>query len=172
MQPKINRCACLCIVSLVLILYYSTAVNITENALAAAKPSLSISFYKNNGYEWGNDINGLFTLNTEVSADVKYVEFYLDDQLQLNDTTAPFSWPFDTNDYTLGLHTIKVTAYDASGEQTTVEEQRNFVEFPLLFVVGIIIFVVVTVVVSIVIVLIKARREEAEEKREKAHRHT
>lgn len=103
---------------------------------------------------------------------MEYVEFYLDDQLQLNDTAAPFSWPFDTNNYTLGLHTIKVAAYDASGEQATAEKQRNFVEFPLLFVLGVISFVVVVVVVSIVIALIRSQKQEAEEKREKARRHT
>lgn len=172
MQPKTNWRTCLCIVSLVLILSYSTTVNSKDTAVVAAEPSLRISFYKNNGYGMGNDIYGLFTVNTEVSADGEYVEFYLDDQLQLNDTDAPFSWPFDTNNYTLGLHTIKVTAYDSSGAKTTAEKQWNFVEFPLLFVVGVISFVVVAVVVSIVVALIRAQKQEAEEEREKAHRHT
>jgi len=172
MQPKATRCVCLCSVALVLTLSCLTAANSKESSIAVAEPSLRISLYKNNGYGVGNDIYGLFTVNTEVSADVKYVEFYLDDQLQLNDTAAPFSWLFDTNNYTLGLHTIKVTAYDASGEQATAERQRNFVEFPLLFVGGGISFVVIVVVVSIVVALIRAKKQEAEEERDKAHRHT
>ncbi len=56
-----------------------------------AKPTLSLSFYKNNGYDMGNDMNGLWTINTAVSSDVTHVEFYLDDVLQCNDTVAPFS---------------------------------------------------------------------------------
>jgi hypothetical protein len=125
-----------------------------------AKPTLSVSLYKNNGYSAGNDINGLFTVQTEVSADVTRVEFYLDNQLQANITASPFSWPFDTNNYTLGLHTIRVVAYNAAGEEATMEAQRNFVEFPTLFVVVVIVFVVVSVVAGIFL----ARRREVEEK--------
>lgn len=132
-----------------------------------AKPSLSLSFYKNNGYDMGNDMNGLWTVNTEVSGDVAYVEFYLDDQLQCNDTAAPFSWPFDTNNYTIALHTIKVVAYDSSGEQAVEERQPNFVGFPLAFVVGIISFVVVAVIASFVFAFYRARRNEAKERQQK-----
>ena len=153
MQSKVNQRACLRIVSLAVVLSCLVAI-------VAAKPSLSLSFYKNNGYGMGNDINGLFTVNTQVSADVEYVEFYLDGQLQLNDTAAPFSWPFDTNNYTLGLHTIKVVAYDSPGEQTTAERQPNFVEFPIMFVVGIISLVVVGAVVSTVVAMIRAQKQK------------
>jgi hypothetical protein len=131
-----------------------------------AKPTLSVSIYKDNGYSTGSDINGFFTVQTEVSADVTRVEFYLDNQLQANVTASPFSWPFNTNNYTLGLHTIKVVAYNAAGEETSVEVQRNFVEFPTLFVV----VVIVVVVVSVVGAIFLARRREAQEKQESMKR--
>jgi hypothetical protein len=134
--------------------------------IVEAKPSLSVSFYKNNGYSFGNDINGLFTVQTEVSADVTRVEFYLDNLLQANVTASPFSWPFDTNNYTLGLHTIRVVAYNAAGEEAAVEVQRNFVEFPTLFVV----VVIVVVVVSVVAGIFYAWKREAQEKQESMRR--
>ncbi len=129
---------------------------------AEAKPTLSLDFYKNNGYGSGSDMNGEWTLNTVVSQDVAYVEFYLDNQLQLNATATPFSWNFNTGSYTEGQHTIKAVAYDSAGETATEEIQRNFVGFPLTFVVGIIVLVVVVVIVSLGFVVYRARKSEKE----------
>jgi hypothetical protein len=154
---KVKSLVCLLAVSLALAFFIASKVEVFP---VAAKPTLSLSFYKNNGSGIGNDICGLFTVNTEVSADVAYVEFYLDNQLQLNSTAAPFSWPFDTNNYALGLHTIKVVAYDSSGDQTTVEAQRNFVEFPLLLVVGIIAAVAAALVVAFDWAIYKVRKQK------------
>ena len=61
---------------------------------------------------------------------------------------APFSWSFNTGNYSEGQHTFKVVAYDSLGETATAESQHNFVGFPLTFVVGIIASVVVITVVS------------------------
>jgi hypothetical protein len=99
-------------------------------ASSLAAPSLSLSWYKNNGYGMGNDIGGEWTINTNVSTDVVRVEFYLDDVLQQNDTEAPFSWNFNTADnFTLGVHTFRVVAYDSAGASTTSVAERNFVEY-------------------------------------------
>jgi heme/copper-type cytochrome/quinol oxidase subunit 2 len=152
------------VVALVLMMCYLAASNGLSSA--EAKPTLSVSLYKDNGYSTGSDINGFFTVQTEVSADVTRVEFYLDNQLQANVTASPFSWPFNTNNYTLGLHTIKVVAYNAAGEEASVEIQRNFVEFPILFVVVIIVVVVVSLIVGIFL----ARRREAQEKQDAMRR--
>ena len=155
------------LVSITIIAVILSCIIASSVLTVQAKPTLSLSFYKDNGYSMGNDMNGLWTVNTEVSVDVVYVEFYVDDALQLNDTTAPFSWSFDTNNYTLGLHTIKVVAYDSAGEQAVEERQPNFVGFPLLFIVGIISFIVIVTVVSFVVVFYRASRREAKEQQQK-----
>ena len=128
---------------------------------ASAAPSLSLSWYKNNGYGMGNDIGGYFTVNTEVSPDVVYVEFYVDNELQLNDTAAPFSWPFNTGNYTLGTHAVKAIAYDAMGVTATAVAERNFVEYSTNFLIIIIVIVVVVLAVSLVAALVWAKKKEA-----------
>jgi hypothetical protein len=132
-----------------------------------AKPTMSVDFYKNNGYGSGSDMNGEWTLNSTVSQDVGYVEFYLDNQLQLNDTAKPFRWNFNTGNYSEGQHTIKVVAYDSAGETATEEIQRNFVGFPLTFMVSIIVLVVVVLIVSLGFVFYKARKKEKEYQKNK-----
>ncbi|HSV49046.1 MAG TPA: Ig-like domain-containing protein [Candidatus Acidoferrales bacterium] len=119
MKPKIKLLACLLLVCLVAPL---------SAMVVDAKPSLTLSLYKNNGYGMGQDMSGLWTINTETSADVVHVEFYLDDQLQQNDTTAPFNWQFNTSNYTIGTHTLTAMAFDATGDNFTAAMQRNFVE--------------------------------------------
>ncbi|NLD47194.1 MAG: hypothetical protein GX660_08335, partial [Clostridiaceae bacterium] len=126
-----------------------------------ASPSLSTSYYKNDGYGLGDDIGGQWTINTDVSPDVFYVEFYVDEQLEFNDTLAPFSWSFNTNNYTLGLHTIKVTAFNPSGETATVTSERNFVEYSTTnFLIIIFVLVIVVFVVLLVVSLFKVRKEK------------
>jgi ABC-type sugar transport system permease subunit len=150
---KTNSFACL--------LVFILAISFTTFSLAVeATPTLNLNFYKNNGYGMGNDMNGEWTINTDVSSDVQYVEFYLDDQMQLNDTNAPFSWNFNTGSYSEGEHTIKVVAYDALGETATADRQANFVGFPLTFVVTLIVVVVVTVIASFGFALYRARKTE------------
>ncbi len=152
-MKKTNSFACL--------LVFILAISFTTFSLGVeATPTLNLNFYKNNGYGMGNDMNGEWTINTDVSSDVQYVEFYLDDQMQLNDTNAPFSWNFNTGSYSEGEHTIKVVAYDALGETVTADRQANFVGFPLTFVVTLIVVVVVTVIASFGFALYRARKTE------------
>lgn len=94
-----------------------------------AEPTINLSLYKDNGYGFGDDMGGQWTLKTDTSDDVVYVEFYIDDQLQLNDTLSPYNWQFNTNNYTLGEHTIIALAYNAQGESTAATIDRKFVEY-------------------------------------------
>jgi hypothetical protein len=128
--------------------------------VAQGNPSLSLSFYKDNGYGIGNDINGFFTANAAVSPDVVRVEFYIDGQLVQNDTSAPFSWSFNTNNYTLGTHTIEALAFDSVNQTATASESHNFVGFPTGFVVAIIAIIVVALVVSLVVAIYKIRKHD------------
>lgn len=112
---------------------------------------------RTNGYAAGNDINGMFSMTAQVSNDVAYVEFYLDDALQTNDTSAPFTWDFDTNNYPLGQHNITVIAYDSNGQNASAVWQRNFVEMPTGFYIIIILVVVFAVIVSVVSVINRSK---------------
>ena len=148
-----NLCRGLSLVCLVLVLAYALAI-------VVAAPSLSISTYKNNGYGWGNDMGGLWTFTAEVSQDVVFVEFYLDDELQQNSTAAPFKWQFNTADYTLGEHMIEVVAYDSTGLTATAEKQADFVEYSMTdTLVIIVVAVVVIMVVSLAALLFRVRRK-------------
>jgi flagellar basal body-associated protein FliL len=61
------------------------------------------------------------------------------------------------------MHTISVVAYDAAGEHATAESQRNFVDFPLTFIIIIISVVVVSVIVSSIIAIVWLKKQEAKE---------
>jgi hypothetical protein len=118
---------------------------------ASANPTINLSLYKNNGYGMGQDIAGQWRLNSETSSDVVYVEFYLDEQLQTTDNTAPFSWDFNTNNFTTGIHTLKAVAYNAAAESQTTSLQRNFVEDKTT---DVLIIVIVTVIVVVVLAVV------------------
>ena len=155
MQFKGAMFVCFCIVC-------SLSVSLLVVGVSAS-PSMSLSWHKDNGYDMGNDINGVWTINANVSPDVVYVEFYLGGQLQQNDTSSPFSWQFDTVNYSEGMHIIKAVAFNSLGETVIVQVERNFVGFPFLFVISIIIVVVVVVlVVSIVAAFYRVRKRKRE----------
>ncbi len=117
-------------------------------SLAEAKPSIDLGFEKNNGYGMGNNIGGLWTVTAHVSPEVEYVQFHLDGQLQLNDTSAPFSWQFDTSNYSPGSHAIKAAAYDSLGDTAFLQVERNFQETSTETVTGIIIAIVIAIVIA------------------------
>jgi hypothetical protein len=85
-----------------------------------AQSKFSLTLYKNNGYGLGKDMAGLWTLKTDFSTDTSYVEFYIDNHLQANDTTAPYNWQFITSNFTIGEHTLKAVSYNNSGESQSV----------------------------------------------------
>ena len=108
---------------------------------ASAESSISLEWRKINGFEFRSGINGewaitpLLTDNTTI-----YVEFYFDNELKLNNTVAPFSWTFSTADYTEGNHIVEVVAYNSVGKTEVASEERSFVGFPFIFIIGAILF--------------------------------
>ncbi len=135
------------------------ALALSFTAVSAA-PTVSLNWYKNNGYGLGSDIGGQWTITADASSDVTRVEFYLDNQLQQNDTSAPFNWVFDTADFNLGEHTIKAVAYNVDGQTATAQADRNFVEYSAANVFGIIIGVVVAVMAVVLIALLYRVRKK------------
>ncbi len=128
---------------------------------------MSLSWYKNNGFGMGNDINGEWTITAEVPQNTtSHVEFYLDDHLEFNDSSAPFSWNFNTTDYPEGTHNVKAVSYSTTGETATTAAERNFVGFPVASVVGIIVLIVVVFAVTLVVTWFWIKKK-ANEKRGK-----
>lgn len=148
----------LCIVCLVLA--FSTFASVV-----VAAPSLRLDFYKNNGYGFGDDMQGQWTINTAVSSDVVRVEFYFDNQLQKNATSAPFSWSFNTDNYTEGKHALKVVAFDAAGATAESERQANFVGFPVTFVAAIVGIVVAITVLALVVSVYRIKKSNVKKER-------
>ena len=147
-----KKLAYICVVSLVLAL---------STSIVLAAPSVSLNWYKNNGYnDFGNSIGGEWTITADVSSDVNRVEFYLDDTMQQNVTSTPFKWAFNTADFSLGDHTIKAVAYDATGENTTAQADRNFVEYSATDTLWIIFGTIVTVMVIILFVALYRVRKK------------
>lgn len=128
---------------------------------AAAAPSLRLDFYKDNGYGMGDDMQGEWTINADVSSDVVRVEFYLDGQLQENATSVPFSWSFNTAEFNESKHMFTVIAYDSFGDTVESERQANFVGFPVSFVAAIIGIIVAVTVVALVVSVYRIRKSNA-----------
>jgi hypothetical protein len=118
-----------------------------------ANPTITLSLYKNNGYGMGQDMAGQWTLNAETSSDVVEVLFYVDDKIQAADNAVPFSWQFNTANFTTGTHTLKAVASNALAESETATLQRNFVEDNTS---GILIAVVAIVIVILALAVIVA----------------
>ena len=93
-----------------------------HSALLAADPSLpscSITAPANGQvFDLGSTINVTATA-TDTDGYITGVAFYLDGVLKFNDTTAPYSWAWNSTGATGGSHTLKVIASDNSAN--TVE---------------------------------------------------
>jgi len=75
----------------------------------------------------GATVSSTVSVTADASDDigVTKVEFYVDNVLKSTDTTAPYSWQWDTTAYANGLHTIKAIAYDAVGQTATDQISVN-----------------------------------------------
>src|SRR5581483_5032689 len=69
----------------------------------------------------GATVSGTTTVTASASDNVgvSRVEFNLDGALQSTDTTAPYSWSWNTTTAANGSHTLTSTAYDAAGNSAT-----------------------------------------------------
>jgi hypothetical protein len=108
---------------------------------ASAEPALSIEWQRNSGFDLHSGINGQYTITAHPASNLTtHVEFYLDDKLQYSDAQTPYNWSFNTDNYPEGEHTIRVTAYTATGETASATDIRSFTGFPYMFVVGVLLF--------------------------------
>jgi hypothetical protein len=106
-----------------------TGIMYIDGAYGNVQPDVPKVYIENpkifHTYLFGSEISQLFRsiswfqkgaprllgqIMVEVTAEeTEIVEFYVDDELQYTDDTAPFEWNFSDS---FGLHTIKVIAYD------------------------------------------------------------
>ena len=95
----------------------SAPVSITvNNASPPAPPTVSITSPAS-----VTTVSGTIavTANATSANGVAKVEFYLDNSLQATDTTAPYTWNWNTTSVTDGSHTIIAKAYDSAGNSAT-----------------------------------------------------
>ena len=81
-------------------------------------PQVSITTPKNN-----STVGGSVSIQVSASDDrgIQKVEFYIDNERKYTDVGSPYSWTWDTSSYSIGPHTIKVIAYDTSGQTASSE---------------------------------------------------
>jgi hypothetical protein len=108
--------------------------------LGCAEPTVTLSTRKDSGYALFDDLYGKFTITAKTSNDATYVEFYLDGELQFT-STKPYTWSFDTANYPIGNHNIRVIVFNSDGESISTSMQTNFISFPTTFVMGLIVIV-------------------------------
>ncbi len=99
-----------------------------HKAGAQSEGLFKIRLSKNFGYSSGSGrIQGLFTIKVSGPLVLAQVFFYLDNELLGEDNQAPFSYRFDTGDYSLGVHKIVAQGYTLDGRQ--LESNRLRVTF-------------------------------------------
>lgn len=99
-------------------------------AWAQDEGDLRLNLSRDFGFSSGTGrIQGRFTMRASGPDGLQKVAFYIDDQVIGEDAEPPFSIQFHTDDFTLGVHTLKATGYTASGlELHSNEYHHEFVE--------------------------------------------
>jgi hypothetical protein len=66
-------------------------------------------------------VTGTVTVEAEASDDdaVTKVRFIVDNGMLMEDPSIPYSTPWNTGDFTEGVHTLKATAYDTADQKST-----------------------------------------------------
>jgi Zn ribbon nucleic-acid-binding protein len=98
--------------------------------LAQEEGQLTLSVSRDFGYSSGTGrIQGRFTMKARGPEDLVKVAFWIDDQVIGEDSEPPFSTQFHTDNFALGVHTLKATGYTAGGlEMNSNEYRQEFVQ--------------------------------------------
>lgn len=90
----------------------------TVFAAYAQTGQLTLRMSRDWGYGGFNgDIEGLFSMHVAGPADLKRVEFYIDDTKIGQVSQVPFNLQFNTDNYPLGNHQLYAIGYSASGQE-------------------------------------------------------
>jgi hypothetical protein len=92
------------------------------SVVSAQGQGLELSLSRDWGYGGFNgDIQGTFSMHVKGPDDLVKVQFYIDDLMIGEDTSAPFAYQFLTDNYPTGSHVMKAVGFTSSGAQ--VESQ-------------------------------------------------
>lgn len=87
-------------------------------ATAQGEDDFTVSLSRDFGYGgFAGDIEGLFTIKASSPDALVRVVFYIDEQIMMDDSTAPFSYQFRTGNYPLGTHELYAVGYLEGGEE-------------------------------------------------------
>jgi len=88
------------------------------SVVSAQDQGLELSLSRDWGYGGFNgDIQGTFSMHVKGPEDLVKVQFYIDDLMIGEDTSAPFAYQFLTDNYPTGTHGMKAIGFTASGIQ-------------------------------------------------------
>lgn len=88
------------------------------SVVSAQNQGLELSLSRDWGYGGFNgDIQGTFSMHVKGPEDLVKVQFYIDDLMIGEDTSAPFAYQFLTDNYPTGTHGMKAIGFTASGIQ-------------------------------------------------------
>jgi hypothetical protein len=86
---------------------------------------LSLSLSRDFGYSSGTGkIQGTFSLKVKGPEDLARVEFLIDGKSIGEATQPPFNLQFNTDDYSLGVHTMTVVGFTVNGQELHSNEVR------------------------------------------------
>lgn len=105
-----------------ILMVFILAIPATAACAQEQEEELSLSLKKSFGYNIGADIEGAFTLKADAPVEVIRVVFYIDGEILAEDTEAPFSTPFNTNNFPPGRHTMTAVGYTSSGKELRSRE--------------------------------------------------
>ena len=97
-------------------------------AVAQSDNELSLRLRRDLGTGIGTSIQGTFSFRVSGPDNLISVIFYIDDQIVGEDSEAPFRLQFKTDEYSLGVHTLRAVGVTQDGQELTSNSlSRNFI---------------------------------------------
>ena len=97
-------------------------------AVAQSDSELELGLSRDFGTGIGSNIQGTFSFRVSGPDNLASVTFYIDDQIVGEDSEAPFRLQFQTDDYPLGVHTLRATGLTQDGRELSSNSlSRNFI---------------------------------------------
>ncbi len=95
--------------------------------LAQEEPALRLRLSRDFGLGRGADIQGRFSMRVSGPDTLTRVEFFVDEQKIGEVSAAPFNYPFHTDSFSPGVHTLSATGYTSDGTELSSNTiTRNF----------------------------------------------